>query len=72
MDDAGVHIAQGIHPLKMFLVHSWCNMHNCVSIYKSVHCQIFHKNSQTHKYPNTKFDAYNRFLLNCREHSRNV
>lgn len=45
MGDAGLHIAQVIHPLKMLLVHSWCNMHNCVSIYKPVHLQIFHKNT---------------------------
>lgn len=45
MGDAGVHIAQVIHPLKMLLVHSWCNMHNCVSRYKRVHLQIFHKNT---------------------------
>lgn len=71
MGDAGVHIAQVIHPLKMFIVHRWCNMHNCVSIYKSVYIQVFHKNSCGQK-PNTKCVAYNRFLLNCREHSQNV
>lgn len=65
MGDAGVHIAQVIHPLKMLLVHSW---------WMPVHLQIFHKNTvaDTQISKHNFFFAYNRFLLNCREHSWNV